>query len=267
MRSVSVPRAGDHDDRRVALSPQRAGDIAAVAVGQVQVQQHEVGIDSSAISIALATVAATMGSNPPGSAFENGSKIDGSTSTNKIRGPVTRATGPPASNNLEGGADRYVGRHRSRDRRATGEERLDGLRTARDKDKLSDLAEQGCKTLPLDVEDEQSMKAAVAEVEQAEGAIGVLINNAGYSQSGAVESVLMDKVRKQFETNVFGLVRMTQLVLPKMREQGFGRIVNISSMGGFVFPGGVSTTRPSTRSRRSPTPCATRSRASAWTSS
>jgi len=111
--------------------------------------------------------------------------------------------------------------------------------TARNADKLSDLAEQGCKTLSLDVEDEDSMKAAVAEIEQAEGAVGVLINNAGYSQSGAVESVPMDKVRKQFETNVFGLVRMTQLVLPGMRRQGWGRIVNLSSMGGkLVFPGG-----------------------------
>jgi short-subunit dehydrogenase len=79
----------------------------------------------------------------------------------------------------------------------------------------------------------------VAEVEQAEGAVGVLINNAGYSQSGAVESVPMDKVRKQFETNVFGLVRMCQLVLPGMRRQRAGRIVNLSSMGGkLVFPGG-----------------------------
>jgi NAD(P)-dependent dehydrogenase (short-subunit alcohol dehydrogenase family) len=111
--------------------------------------------------------------------------------------------------------------------------------TARNADKLSDLAQAGCKTLSLDVEDEESMKAAVAEVEGAEGAVGVLINNAGYSQSGAVESVPMEKVRKQFETNVFGLVRMTQLVLPKMRDQGWGKIVNISSMGGkLVFPGG-----------------------------
>jgi NAD(P)-dependent dehydrogenase (short-subunit alcohol dehydrogenase family) len=111
--------------------------------------------------------------------------------------------------------------------------------TARDADKLSDLREAGCKTLSLDVEDEDSMKAAVAEVEKAEGAVGVLINNAGYSQSGAVESVPMEKVRKQFETNVFGLVQMTQLVLPGMRRQGYGRIVNMSSMGGkLVFPGG-----------------------------
>jgi short-subunit dehydrogenase len=111
--------------------------------------------------------------------------------------------------------------------------------TARNADKLGDLRDAGCKTLSLDVEDVDSMKAAVAEVEQAEGAVGVLINNAGYSQSGAVESVPIDKVRKQFETNVFGLVQLTQMVLPGMRRQGYGRIVNLSSMGGkLVFPGG-----------------------------
>ena len=83
------------------------------------------------------------------------------------------------------------------------------------------------------------MSAAVAAVEQAEGAVGVLINNAGYSQSGAVETVPMDSVRRQFETNVFGVVRLTQLVLPKMRAQRWGRIVNIGSMGGrLTFPGG-----------------------------
>jgi short-subunit dehydrogenase len=86
--------------------------------------------------------------------------------------------------------------------------------------------------------DEGSMTAAVKTVEDAEGAVGVLVNNAGYSQSGAVESIPMDAVRKQFETNVFGLIRMCQLVLPAMREQRWGRIINISSMGGrLVFPG------------------------------
>ena len=83
------------------------------------------------------------------------------------------------------------------------------------------------------------MRAAVDEIEQAEGAVGVLINNAGYSQSGAIETVPLDAVRRQFETNVFGLVRLTQLVLPKMREQRWGKIVNIGSMGGRLsFPGG-----------------------------
>src|SRR5213595_681921 len=111
--------------------------------------------------------------------------------------------------------------------------------TARRPDSISDLEARGCKLLELDVTDEQSMTAAVKAVEDAEGAVGVLVNNAGYSQSGAVESVSMEDVRRQFETNVFGLVRMCQLVLPAMRRQRYGRIVNLSSMGGrLVFPGG-----------------------------
>ena len=111
--------------------------------------------------------------------------------------------------------------------------------TARRLESIADLAQQGCRTLALDVTDEESMRAAVAAVEEAEGAVGALVNNAGYSQSGAIEDVPMEQVRRQFETNVFGLVRMCQLVLPGMRKQADGRIVNVSSMGGrLVFPGG-----------------------------
>jgi NADP-dependent 3-hydroxy acid dehydrogenase YdfG len=111
--------------------------------------------------------------------------------------------------------------------------------TARKLESIADLEAKGCKLLALDVCDESSMQAAVSAVEQAEGAVGVLVNNAGYSQSGAVESVPLDQVRRQFETNVFGLVRMVQLVLPGMRRQRWGKIVNISSMGGkLTFPGG-----------------------------
>jgi NADP-dependent 3-hydroxy acid dehydrogenase YdfG len=111
--------------------------------------------------------------------------------------------------------------------------------TARRPETLHSLADQGCKTLALDVNDEESMVAAVGAVEDAEGAIDVLVNNAGYSQSGAVESIPLDTIRKQFETNVFGLIRMSQLVLPGMRNAGHGRIVNIGSMGGkLTFPGG-----------------------------
>jgi NAD(P)-dependent dehydrogenase (short-subunit alcohol dehydrogenase family) len=111
--------------------------------------------------------------------------------------------------------------------------------TARRPEALADLAEAGCRTLVLDVTDETSMRAAVDEVEAAEGQVGALVNNAGYSQSGAVETLPMDRIRAQFETNVFGLVRMCQLVLPEMRRAGKGRIVNVSSMGGkLVFPGG-----------------------------
>jgi len=111
--------------------------------------------------------------------------------------------------------------------------------TARRPESIADLADAGCHTLALDVTDEDSMRAAVETVEQAEGAVGVLVNNAGYSQSGAIETVPMDAVRRQFETNVFGLVRLTQLVLPKMRAQRWGKIVNLGSMGGrLTFPGG-----------------------------
>jgi NAD(P)-dependent dehydrogenase (short-subunit alcohol dehydrogenase family) len=111
--------------------------------------------------------------------------------------------------------------------------------TARRPETLADLADAGCKTLGCDVSDEASMRTCVDAVVEAEGAVGVLVNNAGYSQSGAVESVQLESIRRQFETNVFGLIRMCQLALPGMREQGWGRIVNISSMGGrLTFPGG-----------------------------
>lgn len=111
--------------------------------------------------------------------------------------------------------------------------------TARHPESLKELAEKGCQTLSLDVTDESSMEAAVSAVKAAEGAVGVLVNNAGYSQSGAVETIPIDQLRQQFETNVFGLIRMSQLVLPGMRAQGWGKIVNISSMGGrLTFPGG-----------------------------
>jgi NAD(P)-dependent dehydrogenase (short-subunit alcohol dehydrogenase family) len=111
--------------------------------------------------------------------------------------------------------------------------------TARRIETLSDLEAKGCRTLALDVTDEASCRAAVEAVEAAEGAVGVLVNNAGWSQSGAVESVPDERVRAQFDTNVFGLLTMCRLVLPKMREQGWGKVVNVSSMGGkFTFPGG-----------------------------
>ena len=111
--------------------------------------------------------------------------------------------------------------------------------TARRPEAIAELRDAGCRTLALDVTSEPSMSTAVEEVERAEGAVGVLINNAGYSQSGAIETVSIDAARRQFETNVFGLVRLTQLVLPKMRAQRWGKIVNVGSMGGRVtFPGG-----------------------------
>jgi NAD(P)-dependent dehydrogenase (short-subunit alcohol dehydrogenase family) len=122
--------------------------------------------------------------------------------------------------------------------RATAERLVDEgytvIATARRPESISDLEQRGARTLALDVTSEESMRAAV----DAAGPVDVLINNAGYSQSGAVESVPLDEVRAEFETNVFGLVRMCQLALPGMRERGQGKIVNIGSMGGrLTFPG------------------------------
>jgi NAD(P)-dependent dehydrogenase (short-subunit alcohol dehydrogenase family) len=111
--------------------------------------------------------------------------------------------------------------------------------TARRVESIADLAARGCRPLALDVTDDASMRAAVDATIAAHGRIDVLVNNAGYSQSGAVESVPIARVRAQFETNVFGPLRLTQLVLPGMRARRRGRIVNVSSMGGrLVFPGG-----------------------------
>jgi NADP-dependent 3-hydroxy acid dehydrogenase YdfG len=112
--------------------------------------------------------------------------------------------------------------------------------SARRLDALNDLASRGIHTLALDVTDETSMTGAVAAVEAEAGAISVLINNAGYGLYGPVEQQPMAEIRRQFETNFFGLVRLTQLVLPGMRRRRGGRILNVSSMGGrATLPGGA----------------------------
>lgn len=111
--------------------------------------------------------------------------------------------------------------------------------TARRTETIEDLGDAGARVLALDVTDERSIRKAVDIVERESGAVSVLVNNAGYGLEGPVEETPMDEVRRQFETNVFGAVRLTQLVLPGMRAQRFGRIVNLSSMGGrMTLPGG-----------------------------
>ncbi|HEX4224725.1 MAG TPA: SDR family NAD(P)-dependent oxidoreductase [Pseudonocardiaceae bacterium] len=110
--------------------------------------------------------------------------------------------------------------------------------TARKPEVVADLAEAGANILALDVTDETSRQEAVRRVEAEHGSVGALINNAGYAQAGPVEEVPIDALRAQFETNVFGLVRLCQLVLPGMRERGRGTIVNLGSAGGLMaFPG------------------------------
>jgi NAD(P)-dependent dehydrogenase (short-subunit alcohol dehydrogenase family) len=111
--------------------------------------------------------------------------------------------------------------------------------SARRPESIKDLVDDGCKLLALDVADEESRRAAIAEVEGAEGAVGALVNNAGFSLGGPVEEVPLDEWRRQFETNLFGMIHLIQLALPAMRRQRWGRIVNVSSIGGrLTFPGG-----------------------------
>ena len=111
--------------------------------------------------------------------------------------------------------------------------------TARRPEALGELQAMGCRVLALDVEQEASMQAAVETILAECGGIGALVNNAGYSQSGPIEMVPMARIRRQFEANVFGAIRLTQLVLPGMRSRRQGRIVTVGSMGGrFSLPGG-----------------------------
>ncbi|WP_428962033.1 SDR family NAD(P)-dependent oxidoreductase [Micromonospora fluostatini] len=110
--------------------------------------------------------------------------------------------------------------------------------TGRNLAALSDLADEGITVLHLDVTDEESMAAAVKRVTEDHGAVGTLINNAAYSLNGTIGETPMDEVRAQFETNVFGLSRLTQMVLPGMRDQGAGRVIIMSSIFGmFATPG------------------------------
>lgn len=106
---------------------------------------------------------------------------------------------------------------------------------ARRVEKMAGLLERGIKTLPLDVTNDASMKNCVDYIIKEEGRIDVLVNNAGYGSYGAVEDVPAEEARRQVEVNLFGLARMSQLVLPYMRDRGYGKIVNISSMGGKIW--------------------------------
>src|SRR5580704_16831089 len=101
---------------------------------------------------------------------------------------------------------------------------------------LTELEQAGCRVLELDVTDERSRIAAVRRVEAEHGAVGVLVNNAGHGGGGPVEEVPLGIVRVTFETNVFAVIRMCQLVLPGMRAQRGGLIVNIGSAAGLVTP-------------------------------
>lgn len=103
---------------------------------------------------------------------------------------------------------------------------------ARRVEKMEPLKEFGVKPSRLDVTSDESCKDAVSEIINNEGRIDVLINNAGYGSYGTVEDVSIEEAKRQFEVNLFGVARLIKEVLPYMRKQGDGRIINTSSMGG-----------------------------------
>ncbi|HEY0163408.1 MAG TPA: oxidoreductase [Edaphobacter sp.] len=103
---------------------------------------------------------------------------------------------------------------------------------ARRQDRMRGLEQQGAILLALDLTDDASIARAAEQIKATQGRIDVLVNNAGYGSYGSVEDVPMEEARRQFEVNVFGLARLTQLLTPMMREQRSGKIVNVTSIGG-----------------------------------
>lgn len=106
---------------------------------------------------------------------------------------------------------------------------------ARRLENMKDLNELGGHAIGMDITNESQIQAAVDRVLFEQNRVDVLINNAGYAVYGAVEQVSIDEARRQFEVNLFGLASLTQKIIPKMRDQGSGLIINISSIGGKVY--------------------------------
>ena len=159
------------------------------------------------------------------------------TTTAPTQAPNTSAENSPESSADHGatrtalvtGASSGIGQDTARKLQALG---YTVYGAARRTDRLHALAADGIHPLPMDVTDDASMSAGVDRILEETGRIDVLVNNAGYGSFGAIEDVPMDEARRQFEVNVFGLARLTQLVAPHMRAQGSGTIINISSIGG-----------------------------------
>ena len=106
---------------------------------------------------------------------------------------------------------------------------------ARRLEKMNELKKEGIKPVLLDLTKEDSMVQCVQTILSEAGRIDVLVNNAGYGSYGAIEDVPMEEARRQFDVNLFGMARMIQLVTPSMRDNHYGKIVNISSMGGKIW--------------------------------
>lgn len=106
---------------------------------------------------------------------------------------------------------------------------------ARRVERMEHLTTSGIRPLAMDVTDDESMQSGVEQILAEEGRIDVLVNAAGYGSYGAVEDVPLSEARNQVEVNLFGAARLTQLVLPRMRDQRSGTIVNVTSMGGKIY--------------------------------
>ena len=104
---------------------------------------------------------------------------------------------------------------------------------SRNLEKMEELNAYGVITLPLDITDQQSIDTCVDTILKAEGRMDILVNNAGYGSFGPVEAVPIEEGRRQFEVNLFGLAALIQKVLPVMRKQNSGRIINVSSMAAY----------------------------------
>lgn len=106
---------------------------------------------------------------------------------------------------------------------------------ARRVEMMQDIESLGAHLIKMDVTDEKSIVTGINTILEKEGSIDILVNNAGYGSYGAIEDVPLAEARRQFDVNIFGLARITQLVLPKMRQNRYGKIVNISSIGGKIY--------------------------------
>lgn len=141
------------------------------------------------------------------------------------------ADNPSSRTALVTGASSGIGMATARTLATLG---FDVYAAARRVDRMKDLKAQGISPISMDVTDDSTMTVGVERIVSETGRIDVLVNNAGYGSYGAVEDVPLDEGRRQFDVNVFGMARLTQLVLPQMRERGSGRIINVSSIGGKV---------------------------------
>ena len=122
---------------------------------------------------------------------------------------------------------------------------------ARRIDQMEDLRALGAIPLKMDITVDEDVLAAVRQIQGGHGGIDVLVNNAGFGMYGAMEESTLADARYQFEVNLFGMARLTQLALPAMRKKGAGTIINISSMGGKIYtPAGLVVPRHQTRRGR-----------------